>query len=171
MLPDPLHPAVVHLPMALAVLLPVAAVVGLWAARRGSRVAYAWGVPLALAVLLTGSAWVALQTGEGEEERVEAVVSEAAIHDHEQAAERFLVLAGVVTLIGAAGLLGGTLGSAARILTTAGAVAVLAAGVDVGSKGGDLVYVHGAASAYASDASTAALGSSERDEHGERDGR
>lgn len=155
MLPEPLHPAVVHLPIALAVLLPLSVIAGLIAIHRGAERAFAWGMPLALAVLLTGSAWVAIQTGEADEDRVEAVVREAAIHDHEEAAERFLLLAGVLTLMAAVGLARGTMGSAARILTAAGTIAVLAAGVDVGSKGGDLVYVHGAASAFASDASTA----------------
>ena len=153
MLPEPLHPAVVHLPIALAVLLPLSVIVGLVAIHRGAGRGFAWGVPLALAVLLTGSAWMAIQTGEADEDRVEAVVRESAIHDHEEAAERFLLLAGVVTVMAGVGLARGTVGSAARILTAAGTIAVLAAGVDVGSKGGELVYVHGAASAFASNAS------------------
>jgi len=151
-LPDPLHPAVVHLPIALAVLLPLSAIIGLVAIHKGAGRAYAWGVPLTLAVLLTGSAWMAIQTGEADEDRVEAVVREAAIHEHEEAAERFLLMGGVVTLLTAVGLTKGTVGSAARLVATAGTLVVLAAGVDVGSKGGELVYVHGAASAFASDA-------------------
>lgn len=151
MLPDPLHPAVVHLPLALAVLLPFFALLALWAIRRGVTTSTAWAVPLALALILTGSAWVALQTGEADEERVEAVVSGAAIHDHEEAAEQFVLLAGVVTLLAMVGLAGGALGSAARILTTAGTLLILAAGVQVGARGGELVYEHGAALVYAGD--------------------
>jgi len=148
MLPDPLHPAVVHFPLALAVLLPLSAVVALWAIRRGARPLSAWAVPFALAVLLTGSAWLALETGEREEEAVEAVVAESALEEHEEAAERFLLFAGALTLVAGMGLAGGTLGSAARILATAGTVGVLVAGISVGARGGELVYVHGAASAY-----------------------
>lgn len=164
MLPEPLHPAVVHLPLALAVLLPFFAVLALWAIRRGVSTTAAWGVPVLLAVLLTGSAWVALQTGESDEERVEEVVSEAAIHEHEEAAERFLLLAGVVTLLAGVGLARGTLGSAGRILATVGTVAVLAAGVQVGARGGELVYTHGAARVYADDGPASAA----RSEEGER---
>ena len=164
MLPEPLHPAVVHLPLALAVLLPVFALLALWAIHRGTSARLAWSVPLVLAALMTGSAWVALRTGESEEDRVEEVVSEAAIHEHEEAAERFLLLAGVVTILAGAGLARGTLGSAGRILTTAGAVAVLAAGVQVGARGGELVYTHGAALVYAQDAAPGPP----RSEYGER---
>ena len=171
MLPEPLHPIVVHFPMALAALLPLSAVVALWAIHRGARAAYVWGVPLALAALMTGSAWMALETGEAEEERVEAVVSEAAIHTHEEAAERFLLFAGVLTLIAAAGLAKGTMGSAARILTTVGTVGVLAAGIQVGYAGGELVYTHGAAAAYVSSGGSGSASPArheERDERGER---
>jgi hypothetical protein len=150
MLPSPLHPAVVHFPIVFSVLLPIAALLALWAIRRGVAPLRAWAFPLVLAAGLTGSAWVALQTGEAEEERVEAFVSEAAIHEHEEAAERFLLFAGVVTLVAGAGLLGGAVGSAARIVATAGTVLVLLAGYQVGRAGGELVYEHGAASAYVS---------------------
>lgn len=151
MLPEPLHPAVVHFPMVLAALLPLSAVVALWAIYRGAPALPVWAVPLAIAALLTGTGWLALQTGAAEEERVEAVVSEAAIHEHEEAAERFLLFASVVTLIAAAGLARGNLGSAARLLATAGTAVVLLAAVQVGAKGGDLVYVHGAGSAWVGD--------------------
>lgn len=148
MLPDPLHPVVVHLPMALAVLLPLSALVALWAIHRGARPMHAWAVPVALAVLLSGNAWLAMETGEAEEDRVEAVVPEAAIHTHEEAAERFLLLAGVVTLVSLAGLGEGTVGSAGRLLATVGTVLVLVAGVQVGKAGGELVYSHNAGAAY-----------------------
>lgn len=148
MLPEPLHPAVVHVPLALAVLLPISALVALWAMRRGARALHAWMVPVALALLLTGSAWVALRTGEAEEDRVEAVVGHDLLHEHEEAAERFLLFSGLVTVVGMAGLLGGTVGTASRLVATAGSVVVLAVAVQVGAAGGELVYRHGAASAY-----------------------
>lgn len=172
MLPDPLHPAVVHLPMALVALLPFVALVALWAIHRGARPLHAWAVPLALAALLTGSAWLALETGEREEDRVEEVVSESVLHEHEEAAERFLVLAGVLTLVAGVGLAGGTVGSAARILATVATIGVLVAGVQVGSLGGELVYVHGAASAYtdAQVGPASADGGEESEEREERDG-
>ena len=148
MLPNPLHPAVVHFPMVFAVLIPISAVVALWAIRRGAAPLRAWAVPLALTVALTGSSWVALETGEAEEERVEAIVGDGPIHEHEEAAERFLVLSGIVMLVAAGGLVGGTVGTAFRLVASVGSVAVLAAGIQVGAAGGELVYKYGAGQAY-----------------------
>ena len=145
----PLHPLVVHFPIVLAVLLPISVVVALWAVRKGATARRVWALPLAFAAALTLSAWVAVQTGESQEDRVEDVVGEAALHGHEEAAERFLVLSGVLCLIAAVGLARGTIGSAARLVTAAGAIGLVVAGAQVGHSGGTLVYRHGAASAYA----------------------
>jgi uncharacterized membrane protein len=145
----PLHPLVVHFPIVLAVLLPVSVAVALWAIGRGTIARRAWLVPVALAAALTASAFAATRTGETEEDRVERVVGERALHDHEEAGERFLLLAGVLTLVAAAGLVSGTVGRAARIVTAVGAMALVGAGVQVGHSGGELVYRDGAASAYA----------------------
>lgn len=148
MLPDPLHPAVVHFPLVLMFLLPLFALGALWAIRRGTGARRAWAVPLALSAALAASAFVALRTGEAEEDRVETVVSKAVLHEHEEAAERFQVLSGVLLLVAAAGLFSGNLGRAARYLTIAGSIGVAVAGVQVGAAGGELVYGHNAASAY-----------------------
>ena len=144
----PLHPLVVHFPIVLAVLLPISVGAALWAVRKGATPRRVWAVPVALGLSLTLSAWVALDTGQDQEERVEDVVGEAPLHGHEEAAERFLVLAGVVTLVAVAGLARGTVGRAARLVTAAGTVGIVAAGIQVGHSGGMLVYRHGAASAY-----------------------
>jgi hypothetical protein len=102
-----------------------------------------------MSAALAASAFVALRTGEAEEDRVEAVVSEAVLHEHEEAAERFLVLSGVLLLVATAGLVRGDVGRAARFITLVGSLGVAGAGVQVGAAGGDLVYRHNAASAYA----------------------
>ncbi|HEX5830583.1 MAG TPA: DUF2231 domain-containing protein [Gemmatimonadaceae bacterium] len=144
----PLHPLVVHFPIVLSVLLPISVVVALWYIRKGTTPRRAWAVPLAMAAALTLSSWLATQTGESEEDRVEQVVIEDIIHDHEEAGERFLVLSGVLLLVAAAGLLPRSAGQGARLVTAAGALGLVAAGVRVGHSGGELVYRHGAASAY-----------------------
>jgi hypothetical protein len=148
MLPDPLHPAVVHLPIALAALAPFAALLAAIAIRVGWLPARAWLAVVLLQALLAGSAWLATETGEDQEERVEDVVGERHIHDHEEAAERFLAVAIAAGLVSTAGLLGGRMGAAGRAATIAAAAVVLAAGVSVGHSGGELVYRHGAASVY-----------------------
>lgn len=149
MLPDPLHAAVVHFPIVLMILLPVFAGAALWSIRGGSKPTRAWSIPLAMAALLTVSSFVAVRTGEAEEEKVEPVVAEVVLTKHEEAAERFMVLSGVLLLIASAGLARGNLGSAARLLTAIGALGLVAAGVQVGAAGGELVYRHNAASVYA----------------------
>jgi uncharacterized membrane protein len=144
----PLHPLVVHFPIVLSVLLPISALVALWAIRKGTTPRWAWSLPVAVAAALTVSAYVATETGEQEEDRVERVVGERVLHGHEEAAERFLVLSGVLLLVAGVGFAPRTLGEAARLLTTAGALGLLAVGVQVGHSGGELVYRHGAANAY-----------------------
>ncbi len=148
MLPDPLHPAVVHLPMALAVLIPGFALLGTWLIYKGLLPARSWAMILLLQVLLVGSSWLALETGEQEEERVERVMAEDPIEEHEEAAERFLLLAGIGLLTCGAGLLPYRRGTVGRIAGTVATIGVLAAGISVGHSGGELVYKHGAANAY-----------------------
>jgi uncharacterized membrane protein len=148
MLPDPLHPAVVHLPIALAVLIPVLGAAWILSIAKGFLPARAWLVVVALQLLLAASAWVATETGEAEEERVERVIAERYIEPHEEAAEWFLIAAGVAVLVMAAGLLPNRLGRIGRVIGTLASLGVLAAAVSVGHSGGELVYRHGAASAY-----------------------
>ncbi len=158
LIPTPLHPAIVHLPMALAVLLPVFAVVGFLAVKRGARPMRTWAVALAMFGALTASGWASMQTGEQEEDRVESVVPRAAFHAHEEAAELFVWLSAGVFGIAAIGLLSTGIGSAARGVATIGSLVLLVAGYRVGHSGGALVYTHGAASAYATGATAGAGG-------------
>jgi uncharacterized membrane protein len=153
MLPNPLHPAVVHFPIVLAVLVPAVAVLGALAIVRRRLPARSWAAVVLLQGLLVGASWLAVETGEHEEERVEDVVRESRIEAHEQAAERFLSLAAAAWVVSAAGLLGGRLGGLGRAATVAATAGVLAAGVAVGHSGGELVYRYGAANAYVSKAS------------------
>jgi hypothetical protein len=148
-IPNPLHPAVVHFPIVFAVLLPFIAAGALWAIRRGTTPRRAWLFPLALAAALTLSAVVAVKSGQAQEDRVENLVGERAVHGHEEAAEVFLVLSGVLLAVAAVGLAPGLAGRAARIVATLGTIGVLGAGYRVGASGGELVYRHGAASVYA----------------------
>jgi len=148
MIPDPLHPAIVHFPIVFAVLLPLVAIGALWMIRRGASARRAWLLPVALAGALALSAFVAVQTGKAQEERVEDAVGKPPLESHEESAELFLVLSGVLLVVAGVGLVPGVTGRAARIVATLGALGVLGAGYNVGRSGGDLVYRHGAASVY-----------------------
>jgi hypothetical protein len=156
MLPDPLHPAVVHLPLALALLSPFVALLGTFAIVRSWVPARAWTAVVLMQVLLAGSAWLALETGENEEDRVEDVVGEAPIDEHEEAAERFLAIAVAGMVVSAAGLLPGRGGNAGRLASVASGAVILAGAVAVGHSGGQLVYQHGAAQAYVQKAAAGA---------------
>src|SRR5690349_9418011 len=140
MLPDPLHPAVVHFPIVLMFILPVAAFGALWAIRRGAPPRLAWAVPLLVAAALAGSSWAAVETGEQQEDRAEDAVGEPVLHAHEEAAERFLAFATVMLVVTAAGFAGGTAGRVARITGATVAVALIGAGYQVGHSGGRIVY-------------------------------
>jgi len=155
MLPDPLHPAIVHLPIALAVLIPALALLGIVSIHTGILPGRSWVLIVMLQALLVGSGWLALETGEDEEERVEEVVAERHIEAHEEAAERFLLLAGLGLGVALTGLLPRRLGTLGRAAATLVTLAVLAAGVSVGHSGGELVYQHGAASVYVENPSAA----------------
>jgi uncharacterized membrane protein len=174
MLPQPLHPAIVHFPIVLAFLLPVAAVSALIAMRRGASGRRVWAPVGLLAALLFLSAWVAVKTGQDQEDVAEEVVGERAIHGHEEAAERFLIAAGVIFGLAALGLARGRTGAAGRIAAVAGSVVALAMVVQTGHTGGQLVYRHGAAQAYVRAATTGTptgeLGrDDERGGHGQRE--
>lgn len=148
MLPDPLHPAVVHFPIVLAVLAPILAAAAFWAIRSGRAARRSWLAIVALQVALVCTAWAATETGERDEELVERVVAERHIEAHEETAERFLLLAALVLPLAAAGLLAGPIGTVNRALTIALSVAALVAAGAAGRSGGELVYRHGAAAAH-----------------------
>lgn len=169
MWPNPLHPAIVHFPVVLAVLFPLVVGGALWAIHRSAAPRRAWALAVLAAAALTASAGLAVQTGRAQEDRVEAVVPGDALHGHEEAAERLLALSGVVLLIAAVGLAGGVVGRAGRYVTLLGGLAVLAAGVWAGHTGGQLVYTHGAASAYAGTANGAGSPERGRAEHERRE--
>ena len=148
MLPDPLHPAVVHLPIALAVLIPILAVAFIVAIATGLLPPRAWLVVVLLQIGLAASAWVAIETGEADEERVERVVAEDYIEPHEEAAKQLLIASAITAGLMALGLMPNRLGRSGRLAGTLAALVVFVSAVNVGHSGGELVYQHGAASAY-----------------------
>jgi hypothetical protein len=128
-----------------------------FASVRGATARWAWAIPVVVAGALVLSSWVAVRTGEAEEDRVERVIAKGALHEHEEAAERFPLLASVLLLVSAPGLAGGSLGRAGRLLSTVGAVGLVFAGAHVGAAGRELVYRHGAANAFVESADRATV--------------
>ncbi len=144
----PLHPAVVHLPLAGAFFVPLIALFLLF--RKGSKDGWLLGVGLQAVVLL--SALLALRTGEADEERVEDLVGESLIHAHEEAAELFAFVLGLTLVVWVVGLLSRSeklKQGLAGVAAVAGLLGLIA-GLRVGHLGGELVYEHGAAAAWVS---------------------
>ncbi|MCC6215799.1 MAG: hypothetical protein IT376_13115 [Polyangiaceae bacterium] len=149
----PLHPAIVHVPLVLALVTPLLAGWAAWATHRarGTNAAWRFAAALELAVLVTAIA--ALRTGEAEEDQVERLVPHAALETHEDRGKLFAgsALVTALLLVGAAAAHGR---ERARLATTLGALGAVTAaasaglGIATGSAGGELVYVHGAAAAH-----------------------
>ena len=148
MLPDPFHPAVVHFPIALAALTPLLAALILLAIRSGRTAPATWAVVVILQALLVGGAWLAHETGEQEEERVEKVVEKSHIEEHEEAADWVLWMGAAGLAAALLGLARGSTGGWARAGALAISLLTLAAAVRTGYLGGELVYRYGAANAY-----------------------
>ena len=146
----PVHPAVVHIPIGLAVVTPVLAgllLLGLWRGWANRRM---WSIVVFVQAIVLVGALVALRTGRAEEERVEHVTSEAAVELHEEHAEAFTWLAGLSAVVGLAVLLVRGRGAmlATAVAATVASGAVVAGAWWVGHSGGALVYQQGAAAAY-----------------------
>ena len=155
MLPDPLHPALVHFPLALAGLIPLFVIGAIVAMRRGVAARRAWSLVVALMVLLAASSFLAVKTGEDEEEVVEEVVDEDAIHVHEERGEMFRNLTLLTLVLSVAGLATGKVGGFSRGAATGMSFILAGLAWGVGESGGDLVYEHGAANAYIEQSGTA----------------
>lgn len=156
MTPLPLHPAIVHLPLGLAFLIPALSIGFAWALWTGRVRPGAWVAIVALQAVLLGAGLVAMNTGEREEARVEVLVPEAAIEQHEAYAEQFVWATGG-TLLLATLVLVFRRPAAARaltVVTVAGTLIVAASAIRVGHAGGRLVYEHNAGAAYSATART-----------------
>jgi uncharacterized membrane protein len=148
----PLHPALVHVPLGIAAVLPLLALGLTIAALRGRWSPGAWTVLVGLLFVTVGGGLVAMQTGEQQEEIVERVVPESALERHEERAEAFVWASGAVLVLALGALVFKKEGARRVIATgvTAGTLAMALLAVWAGHSGGELVYSHGAASAAAS---------------------
>lgn len=153
----PLHPKLVHVPLGLAVVLPLVLLVLLVAIRKDLLPARSWWLGAFLAAIVAGGAGLAVRSGDAEAERVEAVVAESFVDEHEESGEQMLVSAIVTAVLSAAGGLVRRRNAllAAHAAAVMGAIVTLALGIRAGGLGGALVYKHGAAGVYAPGPATA----------------
>ena len=146
----PLHPALVHLPLGLALITPLIMLGTLVAWWRGVLPRKAWGIPVTLLAVMAAGCLAAQRTGEEDAYVVKELVAHELIEAHEEASERFTFVAFFTLAFGAVVLgvpgermaQGIALGATGLSLVTAGL------GMAAGHEGGELVYVHGAAQGH-----------------------
>jgi uncharacterized membrane protein len=148
LLPSPLHPLVVHFPVVLTAFLPFLALLAMVAIVRGVAPRIAWGLVTIIAALTFVGSHIAVWSGEREEEKVEEVIDHDLIEEHEELGERLRLMAGIAVVVFAIGMGGGGFGRIARPVGFLLSVAMLIQAIPTGHSGAELVYKHGAASAY-----------------------
>ena len=146
----PNHALIVHFPLALAFLMPVLVLVVAFMMKKNKISNEGWLIIVGLQLVMTATGYASLQTGETEESIVERVVDKKLISEHEEAAEIFvgstvigLALSIAVYFLRAELQLYVQLG-----IVFFGLISTYFA-FNAGKLGGELVYEHGAASAYA----------------------
>lgn len=145
----PFHPLIVHLPIALAIILPILILVFAFMIKTQKMSQQAWLVIIGLQIAATVSGYVALDSGEQEEHQVSKVLDKKLIHHHEESAEIFVgstVLALVISI--AAYFLRKEIQFYLQLGVALIAVVSCFLVYRTGSSGGELVYVYGAANAY-----------------------
>ncbi len=149
----PWHPAIVHLPLSLAVLIPLLGGTLWWVARKDDQLAgWVFRLPLGAQIMALVTAIISQRTGDADHSRVKEVVDIAIIHAHEEAGEMFTIACGVVLAIWFAS----AAAREAKVARTAALIAIVAGlvagglGLRAGHLGGELVYTHGAAEAWRS---------------------
>lgn len=162
----PLHPAVVHVPVALAILMPFLTLGLLVAWWRDWLPGRAWAIAVALQAVLVVGAVTAVQTGEAEEERVEEVVDHDLIEEHEEGAKLVVWSSGgaLIVMLLPLFLPGERRKKLAAVAASGATVAVMVLALGVGKAGGELVYEHGAADAHGDDVPSDAQGHEEDDD-------
>jgi uncharacterized membrane protein len=154
----PLHPIAAHFPIVLGITLPVLALLLWWAIKKEYLQQRAWILVVFLALTYGVSSFVAVELGEKDEDKVEKVVSEKVIEEHEEAGELIPWFATGLFLISLAGFLPKN----SHRIRLAMAVLSLAAIIplaNTGHTGGKLVYQYGAANAHLSKEYKARVGS------------
>ncbi len=170
-MPDPLHPALVHFPIVLILLGTGASILAVfW------RKSYVPAFAAALLVMGALGAWAAVATGKaygGLVENTSAGVG-ALLDAHEMWAERTLTAAAIAAVIGVGSVALFRFPRAARGVAVAAALAAMVAAwmvYETGHRGGALVYQHGTGvkTTLAATATPAVAQSSENHKGSDRD--
>ncbi len=149
----PLHPAIVHFPIALAFILPALILVFALMIKKNKMSPQAWFIIIGLQLVTTVTGYVSLESGEEAEDVVEKVLDKKLIHEHEERAEIFVgstVIALVLST--AAFFLRKEFQFILKLVVFGLSLVSSFLAYRTGHSGGELVYRYGAASAYALEA-------------------
>jgi len=149
----PLHPAIVHFPIALAFILPVLILVFSLMIKKNKMAPQAWFIIIGLQLLTTVTGYVSLESGEEAEDVVEKVLDKKLIHEHEERAEIFVGSTVVALVLStAAFFLRKEFQFILKLVVFVLSLVSSFLAYRTGHAGGELVYRYGAASAYALEA-------------------
>ncbi|MGE3608707.1 MAG: DUF2231 domain-containing protein [Bacteriovoracaceae bacterium] len=149
----PLHPFVAHFPIAITFLMPILAIVFAILLKKNKMSPISWAIIVGLQLFVVATGYVALESGEEEEERVEKVVDEKFIEEHEEAAEIFVGSAVIALVISiAAFFIRKEYQFHLQILMAIVALVSCFLAARTGQLGGRLVYIYGAPLAYKQEA-------------------
>ena len=149
----PFHPMIVHFPLALTFILPVLILVFAYMIKFHKMAPHAWLIIVGMQLMVTITGYVALDSGEADEERVAKVIGKDLIHKHEEAAEIFvgstvLILAISITALFIRKEIQFPLKLSIAVLSLVSCFLAYR----TGTLGGELVYVHGAGQAFSEEA-------------------
>lgn len=145
----PLHPIVVHFPIALSFLLPILALVFAFFIKTKKMNGSMWAIIMGLHLFTVGMGYLSLETGEREEDVVEKIVDKELIAEHEKYAEIFVGVTVVATVISIVAYF--IQAHLQMYVQLANVIVLLIAAFfayETGEHGGELVYKHGATRAY-----------------------
>lgn len=145
----PLHPAIVHIPLGIAMVLPVIALGLFFLINRKWIPHKSWAFVIVLQTLIIGSAYVAMETGENEEDIVEKVVQKSEIHEHEENAELFFYLSLALLILSVPGMVkSDSIRNTSQLIFLAASLGILLMVYKTGHSGGELIFKHKAYEAY-----------------------
>lgn len=148
-MPTPFHPVIVHFPIVISFLLPLLIMVFAYMIKINKMTPRGWLIIVGLQMFATITGYVALESGETEEDLVEKIVESKYINQHENAAEIFVGASVLVLVVSVAVFfLKSSLQFYVQIGITLLSIVAAFLGYRAGKFGGELVYVHGAASAH-----------------------
>lgn len=145
----PWHPFIVHFPLALSFLLPLGVILVTTLIKKNLLPGRAWIGMILVQMIITGTGYLALETGEDDEKLVKEVVEKLYIQEHEIAAEKYVgVTVLTLSLSVAVYFLSPSLQFPLRIGILLLSLLAAFFAYETGRKGAALVYVHGAPDAY-----------------------